>query len=103
MVECQNPTVLFYRYQLNKAREDEIRAYNLKMKPTWDAEKVAKDAVANREQLLYLAKETGVKVSVVCCCKLNNTQVSDEHLFRQVSSCTGRYQLLIFRCTNVHL
>ena len=50
------------RYQLNKAREDEIRAYNLKMKPTWDAEKVAKDAVANREQLLYLAKETGVKV-----------------------------------------
>ena len=62
MLECQNPTVLLYRYQLNKAREDEIRAYNLKMKPTWDAEKVAKDAVANREQLLYLAKETGVKV-----------------------------------------
>ena len=26
---------------------------------------------------------------VVCCCKLNNTQVCDEHLFRQVSTCTG--------------
>ena len=44
------------RYQINKAREDEIRAYNLKMKPVWDAEKIANDAVANREQLLYLAK-----------------------------------------------
>ena len=51
-----------FRYRINKAREDEIRDYNLKMKPVWDAEKVAKDAVANREQLLYLAKETGVKV-----------------------------------------
>ena len=50
------------RYQINKAREDEIRDYNLKMKPVWDAEKVAKNAVANREQHLYLAKETGVKV-----------------------------------------
>ena len=37
------------------------------MKPVWDAEKAAKDAAAkdaaaNREQLLYLAKETSVKV-----------------------------------------
>jgi hypothetical protein len=35
------------------------------MKPIWDAEKAAAAAVANREQLLYLAKETGTKVSPV--------------------------------------
>ena len=40
--------------------------------------------------------------SVVCCCKLNNTQVCDEHLFGQVSTCTGRNQLPKFRCRNVH-
>ena len=39
---------------------------------------------------------------VICCCKLNNTQVWDEHLFWQVSTCTRHYQLPIFRCTNVH-
>ena len=38
-----------------------------------------------------------------CCCRLNNTRVCDEHLFGQVSTCTGHYQLPIFRCTNVHL
>ena len=37
--------------------------------------------------------------TVVCCCKLNNTWNCDEHLFRQVSTSTGRYQLLIFGCT----
>ena len=42
-----------------------------------------------------------METSVVCCCKLINTQVCDEHLFGQVS--TGGYQLPIFRCTNVHL
>ena len=26
---------------------------------------------------------------VASCCKLNNTQVCDEHLFGQVSTCTG--------------
>ena len=31
------------------------------------------------------------------------TRVCDEHLFGQVSTCTCRYQLLIFCCTNVHL
>ena len=51
------------RYQINKTREEEIRAYNLKMKPVWDAEKAVENAKANREQLLYLAKETGTKVS----------------------------------------
>ena len=43
------------------------------------------------------------KNSVVCCCKLNNTRVCDEHLFRQVSTCTGHNQLPIFHCTNAHL
>ncbi len=50
------------RYQINKAREEEIRAYNLKMKPVWDAEKAVESAKANREQLLYLAKETGTRI-----------------------------------------
>ena len=40
--------------------------------------------------------------SVVCCCKLNNTRDCDERLFGQVSTLTGRYQLPIFHCTNVH-
>ena len=39
---------------------------------------------------------------VVCCCKLNNTRDWDEHIFGQVSTCTDRYQLTVFRCTNVH-
>ena len=38
----------------------------------------------------------------VCCCKLNYRRDCDEHLFGQVSTRTGRYQLLVFRCTNVH-
>ena len=33
------------------------------MKPIWDAEKAAAKAKSDREGLLYLAKETGVKVS----------------------------------------
>ena len=36
---------------------------------------------------------------VVCCCKLNNTQDCGKHLFRQVSTPTGHYQLPIFGCT----
>ena len=39
----------------------------------------------------------------VCCCKLNNTRVCDEHLFRQVGTSTSHNQLPIFHCTNVHL
>jgi hypothetical protein len=58
-------TLFFSRYSINKTREDEVRAYNEKMKPIWDAEKAAAAAVANREQLLYLAKETGTKVRPV--------------------------------------
>jgi len=54
---------LYFRYQINKTKEDELRAYNAKMKPIWEAEKAAETAKANREQLLYLAKETGTKVS----------------------------------------
>ena len=40
--------------------------------------------------------------SVVCCCKLNITRDCDEHLFGQVFTCIGRYQLPIFHCTNAH-
>ncbi len=50
------------RYAVLKAQEDELRAYNAKMKPVWDAENAAKAAAANREQLLYLAKETGTPI-----------------------------------------
>ena len=42
------------------------------------------------------------KTVVVCCCKLNNTRDCDKHLFGQVSTCTGCYQLSMFSCTNVH-
>ena len=40
---------------------------------------------------------------VVRCCKPKITRVCDEHLFGQVSTCTGRNQQPIFSCTNVHL
>ncbi len=50
------------RYQANKATEDEIRAYNAKMQPIWDAEKAAKAAAANRENMIYLAKATGTPI-----------------------------------------
>ena len=46
--------------------------------------------------------EINIMLYVAVSCKLNNTQVCNEHLFRQVSTRTGRYQLPIFRCTNVH-
>ena len=45
-----------------KAQEDEIAAYEARMKPIWDAEKAAVKAKANREQLIILAKETGTPV-----------------------------------------
>ena len=32
------------------------------MQPVWDAEKAAKAAAANRENMLYLAKATGTPV-----------------------------------------
>lgn len=46
----------------HKAKEDELRAYNARMQPIWDAEKAAVKAKLNREELIKLAKETGVKV-----------------------------------------
>jgi len=49
------------RYNQLKIQEDEIRAYNAKMKPVWDAEKAEKAAKLNRENMLILAKETGTK------------------------------------------
>ena len=52
----------FSRWQKNHATEEEIRAYNSRMQPVWDAERAQEKAKANREELIRLAKETGVKV-----------------------------------------
>merc|ERR1712018_178686 len=49
------------RYNQLLKQEDELRAYNAKMKPIWDAEKAEKLAKLNRENMLALAKEVGVK------------------------------------------
>merc|ERR1712126_358632 len=50
------------RFNVLKGQEDEIAAYEARMKPIWDAEKAAAKAKTNREQLLILAKETGTPV-----------------------------------------
>ena len=55
-------TYLFFRYTQLKTIEDERRAYELKMKPIWDAEKAAAKEAANRESMLSLAAAAGVKV-----------------------------------------
>jgi len=46
-----------HRYNKNKAAEDEIRAYNARMKPIWDAQAAAEKAKANKEEMEKLAKE----------------------------------------------
>ena len=51
-----SPEYLF-RYNKNKAAEDEIRAYNARMKPIWDAQAAAEKAKANKEEMEKLAKE----------------------------------------------
>ena len=53
-----------HRYNVNKNTEDEIRAYNARMKPVWDAEKAMEAAKSNRQEMIYLAKETGTPVRV---------------------------------------
>jgi len=50
------------RFAANKATEDQHRAYVAKMQPTWDAENAAVAAKANRETMIYLAKETGTPI-----------------------------------------
>jgi len=60
------------RYNQLKIQEDEIRAYNARMKPIWDKEKAEKAAKLNRENMLALAKEVGVKMNP------NNVQMYDE-------------------------
>ena len=52
-----------FRYNTLLKQEDEIRAYNARMKPIWDKEKADKLAKINRENMLSLAKEVGVKVN----------------------------------------
>ena len=56
---------LFFRYTQLKTIEDERRAYELKMKPIWDAEKAAAKEAANRASMLSLAAEAGVKVQII--------------------------------------
>ena len=46
-----------FRYKVNKATEDEIRSYNARMKPIWDAQAAAEKAKANKEEMEKLAKE----------------------------------------------
>ena len=46
-----------FRYNVNKATEDEIRSYNARMKPIWDAQAAAEKAKANKEEMEKLAKE----------------------------------------------
>ena len=36
------------------------------------------------------------QIIVECCCELNNTRDCDEHVFGQVSTLIGHYQLPIF-------
>ena len=54
----------YFRYNTLLKQEDEIRAYNAKMKPIWDKEKAEKLAKINRENMLALAKEVGVTVKI---------------------------------------
>merc|ERR1711982_90346 len=51
----------YKRYNVLKAREDEIAAYEAKMKPIWDAEKAAK-AKSDRANMIQLAKDTGTPI-----------------------------------------
>eukprot|EP00095_Tigriopus_kingsejongensis_P010974 maker-scaffold270_size230592-snap-gene-1.26 protein:Tk10974 transcript:maker-scaffold270_size230592-snap-gene-1.26-mRNA-1 annotation:"atp synthase e chain" len=51
-----------HRYEIHSKTETELRAYNARMQPIWDSEQAVVKAKANRAELLYLAKETGVKV-----------------------------------------
>ena len=62
--KAQQKVYLPFRFTHHKAIADERRAYEAKMKPIWDAEERARKEKANREQLLVLAKEAGVKVSL---------------------------------------
>lgn len=52
----------YKRYNVLKAREDEIAAYEAKMKPIWDAEKAAAKAKVDRANMIALAKDVGVPV-----------------------------------------
>lgn len=51
-----------FRFEKNKIKEDERRAYEAKMQPIWDAEAKAKKDKINRQSMITLAHEAGVKV-----------------------------------------
>ena len=56
------PSSLFQRYKVNKAKEDEVRAYNARMKPIWDAQAAAEKAKANKKEMETLATQ-GIKLA----------------------------------------
>ena len=47
---------------MNKAKEDEVRAYNARMQPVWDAQAAAEKAKANKREIESLAS-AGVKLT----------------------------------------
>merc|ERR1712001_353431 len=51
-----------HRYKVNKAKEDEVRAYNARMKPIWDAQAAAEKAKANKKEMETLATQ-GIKLA----------------------------------------
>jgi len=67
----------YKRYNTLLKQEDEIRAYNAKMKPIWDKEKAEKLAKINRENMLALAKEVGVTVDPKETALLHKARVDD--------------------------
>ncbi len=77
------------RYNKNRAAEEEVRDYNNRMQPVWDAEKAMKAAKANRKELLYLAKETGTPVK--------NYYSNFTYLRMHIARCSWLLILLHFR------
>ena len=61
--------------------------------------KFKKERIVSKWNKKIAGKILLLKFYVRCCCRLNNTQVCDEHLFGQVSTRTGHNQLPIFCCT----
>ncbi len=52
-----------FRFNVNQRKENEIRAYNARMKPIWDAQAAAEKAKANKEELKKLQREIGINLA----------------------------------------
>jgi hypothetical protein len=55
-------SLFHFRFNVNQIKENEIRNYNARMQPIWDAQKATEKAKRNREELIQLARETGTPV-----------------------------------------